>query len=569
LEQTPRPLSVEFLGGDRYRVSGGSEPHVMTVHPNGPLCNCKDFQFGKRRGLSCKHIDVLSQAQAAGEAIPPAAEVSGFRDGGPGLQPDVPPPDPPARAIALVPADPAEISRATDAAERAVLGAILLEHTIPPGVLEVLGQTGRMFQRERNRILYELAIGLWKRGEPIDPVNLKEVGNGDLDRAGGIEYVATLIDEVPTALHAPSHARRVQEAHQLRELASLGRQLQDAGVDLAGARAALERLAGLATASSRFRLLTIDELLGLPPRSWILERHIPEGGLAVLYGAANVGKSFVALSMACAIAAGVPWLGWTTRPGAVLYVAAEGSWGLAERYRAWMNAEGVEIPQLRVLPEPVNLLMPDEVTALLATVAASFPNPPALFVFDTLASSMAGGDENGPDMQVAVDAARRISRKTGAAVLLVHHTGRDESRQKAERGHTSLRGAADVMFKVTAEDGALKLDNDKARDSKLLDQLLLRLLPVAGSCVVQPNTAGPISTDLTKPERAALEALAAVAQEDGATATEWLASSQLPNGSFYRARRRLIDLGLVRRELKAKRYFLTGKGIVGGLPTPK
>jgi RecA-family ATPase len=189
-------------------------------------------------------------------------------------------------------------------------------------------------------------------------------------------------------------------------------------------------------------------------------------------------------------------------------------------------------------------------------------------VFDTLASSMAGGDENGPDMQVAVDAARRISRKTGAAVLLVHHTGRDESRQKAERGHTSLRGAADVMFRVTAEDGALKLDNDKARDSKLLDQLLLRLLPVAGSCVVQPNTAGLISTDLTKPERAALEALAAVTQEDGATATEWLASSQLPNGSFYRARRRLIDLGLVRRELKAKRYFLTAKGLVSALPTP-
>jgi RecA-family ATPase len=89
----------------------------------------------------------------------------------------------------------------------------------------------------------------------------------------------------------------------------------------------------------RFRLMTIQELMHQPPLRWVVENHIPAGGLAVLYGAPGGGKSFVALDLALSIAAGVPWL--KVEPvmqGAVVYIAAEGSAGLAMRLAAWKAA---------------------------------------------------------------------------------------------------------------------------------------------------------------------------------------------------------------------------------------
>src|SRR5262249_18375616 len=54
-----------------------------------------------------------------------------------------------------------------------------------------------------------------------------------------------------------------------------------------------------------------------------------------LFGAAKNGKSFVAISIACAVMAGVPWCGFSTRKLRVLYVGAEGFFGLLRREAAW------------------------------------------------------------------------------------------------------------------------------------------------------------------------------------------------------------------------------------------
>jgi RecA-family ATPase len=52
---------------------------------------------------------------------------------------------------------------------------------------------------------------------------------------------------------------------------------------------------------------------------------------------------------------------------------------------------------------------------------------------------MAGGNENAPDdMGALVRNIDRLRAETGAAVLLVHHTGKDTSR--GARGHSLARG---------------------------------------------------------------------------------------------------------------------------------
>src|SRR5256886_1323551 len=84
-------------------------------------------------------------------------------------------------------------------AEQAVLGAMLLDQDAALKAAELLDDT--MFYREAHRLLYRAMTALTERGDVIDPVTLREeLGKrGDLDRAGGMEYLGSLIDVVPHA----------------------------------------------------------------------------------------------------------------------------------------------------------------------------------------------------------------------------------------------------------------------------------------------------------------------------------------------------------------------------------
>ncbi len=103
-------------------------------------------------------------------------------------------------------------------AEQAVLGAMLLDQDAALKAAEMLDDT--MFYREGHRLLFRSMVALTERSEAIDPVTLRdELGRrGDLDRAGGLEYIATLIDVVPTAANLEYHARIVRDKAVLRRL---------------------------------------------------------------------------------------------------------------------------------------------------------------------------------------------------------------------------------------------------------------------------------------------------------------------------------------------------------------
>src|SRR5206468_8417935 len=96
-------------------------------------------------------------------------------------------------------------------AEQAVLGAMLLDQDAALKAAELLDDT--MFYKEGHRALFRAMTGLAERGDVIDPVTLRdELGRrGDLDRAGGMEYIGALIDVVPTAANVEYHCRIVRD----------------------------------------------------------------------------------------------------------------------------------------------------------------------------------------------------------------------------------------------------------------------------------------------------------------------------------------------------------------------
>lgn len=314
----------------------------------------------------------------------------------------------------------------------------------------------------------------------------------------------------------------------------------------------------------RFRLISDLELEQLPPIEFLVEGVLPRAGLAAIYGPPAAGKSFLALDMACAIATGTTWLENRTKQGRVVYVASEGSAGLKQRLAAWKAQQGltgVSIP-ISFLTQPVNLLGSVDVAALLLAIA-KLPERPALIIIDTLHRSMPGGDENSAkDVGLVIEHAERLRRETGASVLLVHHTAKGSD---LERGSSSLRGAVDALLYAKHDAAAGRiLSCEKAKDWAPFPEIAFELLVVGQSCVVAvPETAESYRVEALTPQmRKALTILSRDFATHGATVTEWLKATELPESSFYRARSDLVHGGYVAEPPKARggRYRATESG---------
>ena len=103
-------------------------------------------------------------------------------------------------------------------AEVSVLGGILLENDALNRVLEVLNETD--FYREAHRRIFSAILNLYERNEPADLITLSEtLKNRDaLEDVGGIEYLNSLVNSVPTAANIAYYAKIIKEKSIVRKL---------------------------------------------------------------------------------------------------------------------------------------------------------------------------------------------------------------------------------------------------------------------------------------------------------------------------------------------------------------
>ncbi len=103
-------------------------------------------------------------------------------------------------------------------AERAVLGAILLERESLPKAVEILKPAD--FYKEGHRKIFATMLGLFERSEPVDLLTLSEElrRGGELDEVGGPAALASVVEEAATAAHLLSYAGIVREKALLRDL---------------------------------------------------------------------------------------------------------------------------------------------------------------------------------------------------------------------------------------------------------------------------------------------------------------------------------------------------------------
>jgi hypothetical protein len=242
-----------------------------------------------------------------------------------------------------------------------------------------------------------------------------------------------------------------------------------------------------------FTLLDFEALRALPDASWLIDGMVPTDGLGFIYGASQAGKSFLALDWALSVAAGIPWFGHDVTGGHVVYIAGEGRSGMKQRTLAWWKEHGrPDLSRMHWLLDSVNLLNPGDIERALAS-RGTLPERPALWVGDTLARLMPGGDENASrDTGIVVAAMDQL--RDGAAALIVHHTRRDGD---GERGSGALRGGADVMVKLKRDGYSprITLTCDKAKDAAEFDPVPLSLDPSEKSCVLSIRVDSPADRD--------------------------------------------------------------------------
>jgi replicative DNA helicase len=103
-------------------------------------------------------------------------------------------------------------------AEQAVLSAMLMDQDAVMRAAETLDDS--MFYAERHRRIYRAMIGLTETGSVVDPLTLADelARRGELEPAGGKDYLGFLVDVVPTAANVEYHARIVREKAILRRL---------------------------------------------------------------------------------------------------------------------------------------------------------------------------------------------------------------------------------------------------------------------------------------------------------------------------------------------------------------
>lgn len=103
-------------------------------------------------------------------------------------------------------------------AEQAVLAAMMMDTDAIMRASELLDDT--MFYREGHRRIYRAMVAIVERGAVVDPLTLADEleRRDELKASGGKDYIAFLVDAIPTAANIEYHARIVKEKAMLRRL---------------------------------------------------------------------------------------------------------------------------------------------------------------------------------------------------------------------------------------------------------------------------------------------------------------------------------------------------------------
>jgi len=114
-------------------------------------------------------------------------------------------------------------------AEMSVLGSLMLDKDGMYKVVDVLSPQG--FYRDQHYIIFASMLELFEAREPIDVLSVSNRmrEKGTLEHAGGVSYLTTLVNSVPTASNIVYYADIMQKKYILRSLIGVSHEINQLG----------------------------------------------------------------------------------------------------------------------------------------------------------------------------------------------------------------------------------------------------------------------------------------------------------------------------------------------------
>lgn len=350
-------------------------------------------------------------------------------------------------------------------AEQSVLGGLMLNNTIAQQIIQELKIED--FYLEEHRLIFRSIINLANTGEKIDLVTVSDALKkmNIFDKCGGDKYLAEIELNVPAPQNILAYAKIVRERAQKRKFIGIIKECETGllnGKDLNNiVEMAFEKLKNFSlTVSGGLDIskacLSYQDLMAKTIVRERLLTWLPEGGLAMVYAARGLGKTFFALFLSYSIACSKRFMCWDILKNApCLYV--DGEMSLVEMKERAQKIFAVPPPNWHMLSHEIffnqferdlyitNFEIQNAILKMIDEHGIKF------LVLDNLSSLCRIKEDKSDDWRNVMQPFLMACRRRGVAVLTVHHT----SKSGDQRGTSTREDPLDTSIKLS------KLDNEK------------------------------------------------------------------------------------------------------------
>lgn len=282
---------------------------------------------------------------------------------------------------------------------------------------------------------------------------------------------------------------------------------------------------------------------------WLVPGIIPAHGTGMLYGPSGSYKSFLALDLACCLAHGHPGQ-WSAPAVAhdVLYFAGEAPIGTAKQRRpAWLEWQNITTPHRLAIFPRVPFMGDGDGWEGIKLDLAEMGMKPSLIVIDTMTRLLTGFDENSTkDASKATGFLEELARFYECFVLVVHHTGKDESR--GARGSSAFFANMDTVLSTKKKPGGMEFRIKKHKDADAPDTGQYFLTRQIGRSLVLERTDAPVPEEVKKGSKiswSSPEEVAKVIAENGGNVSHAVMSQTIAGNHG-------LDKSRVGKELKSR-----------------
>jgi hypothetical protein len=324
--------------------------------------------------------------------------------------------------------------------EKAALGALLIDDGALTEVATILEPDD--FYDQRHAAIYRAILETSNRGVIPDYLTVSQALKGDITGVDPM-YVTDLFNATPTSLNALEYARRVKKLARRRARQAKGLQMANAARDLR-----LPDEEDDLPGKARYVVHSAAEALApRPPVEWIVNDLIYRKSVTVLYGDGGTKKTWSAMHLAACVASGAPWGDFQTERSRVLFIDEEnGEDEIAGRAGSCLRgAQADEQAGLFYISlAAFHLDKPKDEELMTNEIVR---HNVGLVILDALADLMTGDENSKQDTQPVFNALRRITEKSGAAIIVIHHANKTGS----HRGSSVIKDAPDILLQVTSE----------------------------------------------------------------------------------------------------------------------